>query len=92
LLASGSAMPHGAELLESDAFASLLQDARARYQIVLLLAPAVLQFPDATVAAHRADWNVLVVGLGVTHRHEVQEVLITIASEPSTLIGCILNS
>ncbi len=92
LLPAGSSAWNGAELLQSNAFNLLLSDARARYRLVLLLAPDAVRFSDAAVAVQQADVYALLIELGKTQQRDVEELMSSLQSVPAPFLGCIVNS
>jgi polysaccharide biosynthesis transport protein len=80
-----------ADLLGSAAFASLLEEARKRYDYVILDLPPVAAVVDARAVSPQVDAFVLVVQWGSTSRQFLQA---TLAAEPriaEKCIGTILN-
>lgn len=75
LLASAERIADAAALFQSPAMNQLLDEARSRYDVVVVDAPPLLATADATVLAKLADAVVLVARLGVLTRNEAARAL-----------------
>ncbi len=71
VIAAGSIPPNPAELLQSAAMKSLIQELRSRFDIVLLDAPPLLPVIDAAILAAESDGAILVTRHGTTTRDQV---------------------
>lgn len=82
---------HTAELISSNAMASLLQAAKASYDYVIIDLPPVVPVVDVRAAAHLIDGFVCVVEWGRTSRDVVAEAMSTVDVMRERLIGVVLN-
>jgi len=77
------------ELLTSPRFADLIEEARRRYDYVLIDSPPVVPFPDGRIVGSSVDGYLLVVSAGRTPRKLVQEALSLL--DPAKLVGLVFN-
>lgn len=77
------------ELLKSPRLAELMEQARRRYDYVVIDTPPVLAFPDCRLMEKWIDGFLLVVAAHRTPRKLVEESLGVM--EPSKLLGLVLN-
>jgi capsular exopolysaccharide synthesis family protein len=91
VLLSGRAPANPAELLSSDAMRTLMQEAEAAYQFVVLDSPPLLNVADSRILASLADSTVLVVECGETPRQVVQYAEMQARAAGANLVGVVLN-
>lgn len=91
VLPSGSIPPNPSELLGSEAMTELLQELRARFDIIVLDTPPLLPVTDAAVASVQADGAVVVVRYGKTKRTQVVTAINTLKSVDARILGCVLT-
>jgi len=91
LVASGKFPPNPAELLGSPRMQEILQEAKSRFDVVLLDSPPLLAVTDAAVLATMVDGVVLVIRTGRTKRDAVRRALGHIRSVRGRLLGAVLN-
>jgi polysaccharide biosynthesis transport protein len=91
VLLSGRAPANPAELLSSDAMRTLMQEAEAAYQFVVLDSPPLLNVADSRILASLADSTVLVVKCGETPRQVVQYAEMQARAAGANLVGVVLN-
>jgi capsular exopolysaccharide synthesis family protein len=84
VITSGDVPPNPAELVASEGMRRLIEQARARYDYVLLDSPPVIAVTDAAVLATRVDGTVLVVGSG--HQEDLRVVLLLFPLLPVLLL------
>ena len=89
ILPAGSTVANPYELLQSPRFAELMEEARQRYDYVVLDTPPVVGIPDCRAIARSVDGFLIVVAAHRTHRKLVEEALNSI--EPAKIIGLIFN-
>jgi capsular exopolysaccharide synthesis family protein len=77
------------ELLTSARLGQLLDDARRRYDYVVIDTPPVIPVPDATLIRRHVDGYLVVVGANATPRKLVGEALNLL--DPSAVLGLVLN-
>lgn len=82
---------HTAEMLSSNAMASLLDAARAEYDYIVIDLPPVVPVVDVRAVAHLIDGFVMVVEWGVTSRDVVKEAIATVEPLSDRMIGIVLN-
>ena len=92
VLVSGPKPPNPAELLGSDAMRNLLNDARARYDRVIIDTPALLFVADAGVVASMSDGVILVAKAANNSRALLNRVRSQLAGVGARLLGGILNN
>lgn len=91
VLPAGVLPPNPSELLGSDAMARVLEELRARFDLVILDTPPVLLAPDASILGAGADGVLLVVRAGVTERSAVKQTVQQLATVGAHLLGTVLN-
>lgn len=91
ILPGGSPHANPAELLGSEAFAELLQQARGRFDLVIVDTPPVLMVTDPCIVSTVADGVMVVVRLGKTHRGAAEAALDQLGSHGARLLGLIAN-
>ena len=92
VLPAGPLPPNPAELLGSQAMASLLDSLAGQYDVVIVDAPPVLPVTDAVVLATQADAVVLVMRYGRTSRHSVHEAGRRLAVVGAPVAGLVINA
>ncbi|MHB2022009.1 MAG: tyrosine-protein kinase domain-containing protein [Mycobacteriales bacterium] len=90
VLPSGPLPPNPSELLGSQNMRSLLAEAQAAFDVVLLDAPPLLPVTDAAVVAGVADGAILVVHAGATHREQVARASEALRTVGARLFGTVL--
>ncbi|WP_370249908.1 polysaccharide biosynthesis tyrosine autokinase [Nocardioides sp.] len=91
VLPCGHRPPNPAELLQSQAMETLLQDLRARFDIVLIDAPPLLPVTDAALLAARSDGLLAVVKHGRTTREQLRHALERVESVDAKVVGTVVN-
>lgn len=89
LLPGGSARDDVAELLSGPRFSRVLADVRRMFNYILIDAPPLGIFTDATVLINRADGALLVVRSGKTRYAALEQMLEPLPKE--RLLGVVLN-
>ncbi len=82
---------HTAEMLSSNAMASLLDAARSEYDYIVIDLPPVVPVVDVRAVAPLIDGFVMVVEWGVTSRDVVKEAIATVEPLSDRMIGIVLN-
>lgn len=90
VLTAGPVLPAPYEVLKSPRLGELLEQARHRYDSILLDTPPVVPVPDCRLIAKRIDGFLVVVAAHMTPRKLLEEALNIL--EPSKIIGLIFNS
>jgi len=91
-LVSGPVPPNPAELLSSDAMRSLIREATAAYDFVLIDSPPMLNIADGRILAAMVEGAILVTKEGATPRELVQRAQGHVRDAGGHLIGVVLNS
>ena len=83
-------VPHAPyEVLQSPRFAAILEDARQRYDYVILDTPPLVAVPDSRVIMKAVDGVLLVVSAHQTPRRLLEEALGLV--DPAKLLGLVFN-
>ncbi len=90
-LVSGPVPPNPAELLSSDAMRSLIREATAAYDFVLIDSPPMLNIADGRILAAMVEGAILVTKEGATPRELVQRAQGHVRDAGVHLIGVVLN-
>jgi capsular exopolysaccharide synthesis family protein len=91
LLCSGEIPPNPAELLGSESLRKLVEDARTRYDWILVDAPPILAMADAPVLSALADGVVMVVWSEHCTRPALKRALEQVRAVGGKLTGVVLN-
>lgn len=91
LLAAAPVEGASADLLSSAAFRSLMQEAAAAYDVVLVAAPPEADYPDADCAAAAADAVLLTVRYGKTPLRAFQQSLSNLRVAGGKVCGFVLT-
>lgn len=91
VLTSGPLPPNPSELLGSQQMAAVLDELRARYDVVLVDTPPLLPVTDAAAVAPTTDGMVLVCRYGVTTRAQVSAAVQALRSASGALFGAVLS-
>ena len=91
-LVSGPIPPNPAELLSSGALESLMREAMAVYDFVLIDSPPILHIADGRILAAVVEGAILVAKEGATPRELVQRAQGHVRDAGVHLIGVVLNS
>lgn len=82
---------NAADLFSSERFAEFMQEARERYDVIIIDAPPVLLVPDARIIAHSADTVLLTVKWDDTARSQVREAARQFTIAGVAITGIVLN-
>lgn len=91
VLTAGPTPPNPAELLQSRAMRDLLEEARTRYDVVLIDATPLLPVTDAAVLTAQADGALVVVRHGKTTRDQLTGALDRIHQVDGHVLGIVMN-
>jgi capsular exopolysaccharide synthesis family protein len=91
LVAGGVLPPNPPQVIESQAMASLLSDARDSYDLVVIDTPPLVLLPDAFPLLRQADGVLIVSRLGENRRDVAARLQETLASVEAPVIGVIAN-
>ncbi|MFZ5434662.1 MAG: GumC family protein [Calditrichota bacterium] len=92
VMTSGDLPPNPAELVASENMRKLIEEARSRYDFVILDSPPVIAVTDAAILATRVDGILLVVSSGTVSRREVQRAITLLKNVRSSIMGVVLNA
>jgi capsular exopolysaccharide synthesis family protein len=90
-LVCGPVPPNPSELLSSDRMQTLIREAMAEYQFVLIDAPPLLNVADGRILATMVEGAILVVKGGVTPLELAQRAQLHVRDVGAHLIGVVLN-
>jgi tyrosine-protein kinase len=91
LVAGGVLPPNPPQVIESQAMAALLEEARDSYDLVVIDTPPLVLLPDAFPLLRRADGVLIVSRLGENRRDVALRLKETLASVEAPVIGVIAN-
>ncbi|NIA29104.1 MAG: polysaccharide biosynthesis tyrosine autokinase [Actinobacteria bacterium] len=92
VLTSGIIPPNPAELLGSETMKRFIEEAREKYEIILLDAPPVIAVTDPSVLAPLVDGVVLVIRSAKAQRDAVMHAVEQLRRVKAPLMGALLNS
>lgn len=92
VLTSGIIPPNPAELLGSEAMQFFLDEAREKYEIILLDAPPIIAVTDPSVLAPLVDGVILVIRSAQAQRDAVMHAMEQLQRVNAPLLGALLNS
>lgn len=84
-------IPLPCDVIGSEGFARMLAQAERAFDYVVLDTPPVCVFPDAALAASKADASVMVVREGFACRAEVADAGERLARSGSRVLGAVVN-
>ncbi len=91
ILTAGKSINRSTELLGTPSLAKLLDEARRRYQLVILDSPPIGLVADAGILASRVQGNYLIVRAGKTNRRTVEKTAHTLWKLGADITGIILS-
>jgi capsular exopolysaccharide synthesis family protein len=91
LLASGPVPPNPADLLSSARLRSIIKEAAAQFEVVIVDAPPVLGLADAPLIASVVNEVMLVIESGKTRTSAAQEAMSRLRSTGANLLGATLT-
>jgi capsular exopolysaccharide synthesis family protein len=92
IIASGPVPPFPAELLSSNAMRTMLDDAAALYDYIVMDSPPILSVTDAVILARESDAVVLVVRHGKSGKHIVRRARDLLLRAGAPITGIVLNA
>ncbi len=90
-LVCGNIPENPAELLESHSWRQLIEDLKARFDVVIVDSPPLLPVTDPLVASPQVDGVVLVARCGTTTKSAVQRGVSLLRQGDTNLLGVVLN-
>ena len=91
ILASGELPPNPSEMLASRAMHSLVEDLRARYDVIIIDAAPLLAVSDAASLSQIADGVIMVVDSTVVRKPQLTRSLDDLTKAGAALLGVVLN-
>ena len=91
ILPSGKSQPSTVDLLYSDRMASIVQQCRESYDLVMIDTPPVLYLPDARILGRLSDGVILVLRAGRVRSDSVIAAERTLRRDGIPVMGTILN-
>lgn len=91
ILPSGTKPVSPTELLNSEAFETLIKQCREAYDVILIDTPPVLSFADASIISKVVDGVLLVVAANETKKATIIEAKKNLDKVGATIIGVILT-
>jgi capsular exopolysaccharide synthesis family protein len=92
ILTVGSIPQNPSELLNSSAFARILDELPQRYDRILLDSPPVIPVTDSSILAARCDATILVLKAGTSKRKVAQEACNKLLGVGATILGAVVNA
>ncbi len=84
-------IPNPEEILSSKRYASLIQEARGSYDLVIIDTPPVGAFADAAVVARQVDGALLVVRENFTDKRDAQLAMTQLRASSAHVLGIVMN-
>nr|WP_316046692.1 CpsD/CapB family tyrosine-protein kinase [Planococcus glaciei] len=92
LLLCGQIPPNPAELLSSPALDDLLEEMKARYDLIIIDSPPLLAVTDSKILANKCDATVLVVNTGKTEKDSVKKARDALVTSKAFILGVVMNN
>jgi capsular exopolysaccharide synthesis family protein len=92
VLPSGPQPPNPAELLGTERMRALIEELKARYELVVVDAPPATVVPDALPIMHWVDGVIVVARVGKSERDALQRLRNYLANLNTHVIGIVANS
>jgi capsular exopolysaccharide synthesis family protein len=92
IIASGPVPPFPAELLASEAMRTMLVNAAATYEYIVIDSPPILSVTDGVIIARDADAVVLVVRHGKSSKHIIRRARDLLIRAGAPITGIVLNA
>lgn len=91
LLPSGPIPPNPAELLNSQRAQDIVNEAKEKYDVVLIDSPPSLAVTDSSLLAKLTDGVLLVIRSGVTRQEPLADTVKTLEKTGTKILGAVLN-
>jgi tyrosine-protein kinase Etk/Wzc len=91
LITAGDIPPNPSEMVASEKMKDFLEEARSRYDFVLLDSPPIIAVTDAAILTRRVDATILVVSSGLSGKNEIRRAISLIKNVQSNILGVVLN-
>jgi capsular exopolysaccharide synthesis family protein len=91
IVTCGDIPPNPSEMLASRAMRTFLEEAKNRYDMVILDSPPIIAVTDAAILSTRVDGVIMVVASGFVNRREVQRAITLLRNVNARILGVLLN-
>jgi len=91
VITSGNLPHYPVELLESKRLKELIKGLKSDFDLILVDAPPVIPYSDASALSSQMDGVLLVVQSGRTRREDIQQVQATLQDNQAKVLGVVLN-
>lgn len=91
VITSGNLPHYPVELLESKRLKNLIKELKSDFDLILVDAPPVIPYSDASALSSQMDGVLLVVASGKTRREDIQQVQATLQDNQAKVLGVVLN-
>lgn len=91
MILAGPVTPSPSELLGSETFDQLLQEARSRYDYVIIDSPPLGSVIDAAIVGQKSDGIALVLASGAISYRFAQRIVDQLVKAHCRILGCVLN-
>ena len=92
IIPSGPIPPNPSEILISHHMKELIEQARTRYERIIIDSPPVTAVTDAVIIASLVDGVVMVIRANDTHREMIKNGISQLQSVNANILGAVLNS
>lgn len=91
VITSGNLPSYPIELLESEKLKSFIKKLKSEFDLILVDAPPLIPYSDASVLSSQVDGVLLIVASGRTRREDIQQVHSTLQDNQAKILGIVLN-
>jgi len=91
VITSGNLPSYPVELLESERLKVLIKKLKSEFDLILVDAPPLIPYSDASVLSSQVDGVLLIVASGKTRREDIQQVQATLQDNQAKVLGVVLN-
>lgn len=91
VITSGNLPYYPVELLESERLKNLIKELKSDFDLILVDAPPLIPYSDASVLSSQMDGVLLIVASGRTRREDIQQVQATLQDNQAKVLGIVLN-
>jgi non-specific protein-tyrosine kinase len=92
ILGTGPLPPNPAEILSSQAMATMLEELRSVADVIVVDAPPVLPVTDAVAVSPQVDGVLVIARDAQTSRHSLVEARRRLDAVGANVVGCVLNA
>lgn len=92
IIPSGPIPPNPSEILGSRHMKELIEQARTRYERIIIDSPPVTAVTDAVILSSFADGVVIVIRAGETHREIIKNGIAQLRAVNARILGAVLNA